>query len=159
VQVVGERSDEQLPDETEGYDLFHSSGTTGMPKGIERAHDFPPFGTRLVIDKRMHAAFGFDDSAAYLCPAPLDLLKLPEDERKRYDVSSLKVVVHAAAPCPPDVKEQMIEWFGPIMLEYYTGSEGASMTMISSAATSWLQAKLAGCSSPTAGPTSSCPAA
>jgi long-chain acyl-CoA synthetase len=52
------------------------------------------------------------------------LLKLPEDERRRYDVSSLECVVHAAAPCPIPVKQQMIEWWGPILREYYAGTEG-----------------------------------
>jgi long-chain acyl-CoA synthetase len=51
------------------------------------------------------------------------LLQLPEEVRKRYDLSSLDTVVHAAAPCPVDVKRQMIEWFGPVITEYYGGSE------------------------------------
>jgi long-chain acyl-CoA synthetase len=51
------------------------------------------------------------------------LLKLPEAVRRKYDLSSLKNVVHAAAPCPPDVKRAMIEWWGPIITEYYGGSE------------------------------------
>ncbi len=52
------------------------------------------------------------------------MLKLPEGVRKRYDVSSLQTVVHAAAPCPVAVKSQMIEWWGPIIHEYYAGTEG-----------------------------------
>jgi long-chain acyl-CoA synthetase len=52
------------------------------------------------------------------------MLKLPEEVRSRYDVSSLQCVVHAAAPCPVQVKEQIIEWFGPIVHEYYAGTEG-----------------------------------
>jgi acyl-CoA synthetase (AMP-forming)/AMP-acid ligase II len=52
------------------------------------------------------------------------LLKLPEEVRRRYDVSSLHAVVHAAAPCPVEVKAQMIDWFGPIIHEYYAGTEG-----------------------------------
>jgi long-chain acyl-CoA synthetase len=52
------------------------------------------------------------------------MLKLPAEVRERYDVSSLQCVVHAAAPCPVPVKEQMIEWFGPIIHEYYAGTEG-----------------------------------
>jgi long-chain acyl-CoA synthetase len=51
------------------------------------------------------------------------LLKLPEAVRRKYDVSSLQHVVHAAAPCPPDVKKRMIEWWGPIIHEYYGGTE------------------------------------
>jgi long-chain acyl-CoA synthetase len=52
------------------------------------------------------------------------MLKLPAAERNAHDLSSLKMVVHAAAPCPVDVKRQMIEWWGPIVNEYYAGSEG-----------------------------------
>ena len=52
------------------------------------------------------------------------MLKLPEDVRTRYDVSSLQVAVHAAAPCPVTVKHQMIDWWGPVIHEYYAGTEG-----------------------------------
>jgi long-chain acyl-CoA synthetase len=51
------------------------------------------------------------------------LLKLPAEVRRRYDLSSLAFVTHAAAPCPPDVKRQMIEWWGPVINEYYGGTE------------------------------------
>ena len=52
------------------------------------------------------------------------MLKLPDEVRAKYDVSSLQCVIHAAAPCPIPVKRQMIEWFGPIIHEYYAGTEG-----------------------------------
>jgi acyl-CoA synthetase (AMP-forming)/AMP-acid ligase II len=52
------------------------------------------------------------------------MLKLPVEERSRYDLSSLETVVHAAAPCPVEVKQQMFDWWGPIIYEYYAGSEG-----------------------------------
>lgn len=51
------------------------------------------------------------------------MLKLPRAERKRFDTSSMKLALHAAAPCPVAVKERMIEWWGPIIYEYYAGSE------------------------------------
>jgi len=51
------------------------------------------------------------------------LLKLPDEAKNSYDLSSLKFVVHAAAPCPPDVKRRMIEWWGPVINEYYGSSE------------------------------------
>ncbi|HMC38998.1 MAG TPA: acyl-CoA synthetase [Acidimicrobiales bacterium] len=52
------------------------------------------------------------------------MLKLPPEVRGRYDVSSLECVLHAAAPCPVDVKHQMMDWFGPVIHEYYGGTEG-----------------------------------
>jgi acyl-CoA synthetase (AMP-forming)/AMP-acid ligase II len=52
------------------------------------------------------------------------MLKLTEEERRAHDLSSLQMVVHAAAPCPVEVKRQMLEWWGPIIHEYYAGSEG-----------------------------------
>jgi long-chain acyl-CoA synthetase len=58
------------------------------------------------------------------------MLKLPEADRRAFDVSSLQAVVHAAAPCPVEVKQQMIDWLGPVLWEYYAGSEGNGMTMI-----------------------------
>jgi acyl-CoA synthetase (AMP-forming)/AMP-acid ligase II len=60
------------------------------------------------------------------------LLKLPDEARQRYDISSLKSVVHAAAPCPVDVKAAMIDWWGPILLEYYGGTEGNGITIVNS---------------------------
>ena len=56
------------------------------------------------------------------------MLKLPEEERTRFDLSSLEIAVHAAAPCPVQVKEQMIEWWGPIIHEYYGATEGLGFT-------------------------------
>lgn len=56
------------------------------------------------------------------------MLKLPDEVRNKYDVSSLEVAIHAAAPCPPQVKEQMIEWWGPIIHEYYGATEGLGFT-------------------------------
>jgi long-chain acyl-CoA synthetase len=64
------------------------------------------------------------------------LLRLPEDVRTRYDVSSLQVVVHSAAPCPVAIKRQMIEWWGPIIHEYYSGTEDIGSTFIT--AQEWL---------------------
>jgi acyl-CoA synthetase (AMP-forming)/AMP-acid ligase II len=60
------------------------------------------------------------------------LLRLPDDERLGPDLSSHEVAIHAAAPCPVTVKQQMIEWWGPILYEYYAGTEGNGSTMITS---------------------------
>lgn len=58
------------------------------------------------------------------------MLKLPEKVRRAYDVSTLRCVLHAAAPCPVDVKHRMMDWFGPIIHEYYGGTEGFAGTTI-----------------------------
>ncbi|HEY6130402.1 MAG TPA: AMP-binding protein, partial [Halioglobus sp.] len=65
------------------------------------------------------------------------MLKLPTAVRERYDVSSLKVAIHSAAPCPVDTKRAMIDWWGPILEEIYGGTENAGSTLISSA--EWLR--------------------
>ena len=64
------------------------------------------------------------------------MLKLPAEVRARYDVSSLTCAIHAAAPCPVPIKHQMIQWWGPIIWEYYAGTEGNGMTMVD--ARTWL---------------------
>lgn len=58
------------------------------------------------------------------------MLKLPKEVRSRYDVASLQLAIHAAAPCPVDVKRSMIEWWGPILLEYYSSTELNGMTTV-----------------------------
>jgi long-chain acyl-CoA synthetase len=57
------------------------------------------------------------------------LLRLPEEVRRRYDVSSLEFVVHGAAPCPPAVKRAMIDWWGPVINEYYGSTETSLITV------------------------------
>jgi long-chain acyl-CoA synthetase len=166
--------------EVEGSTVFYSSGTTGRPKGIRRAAEFPPFGTGLALDQVMNLVYGFGPDSVYLCPGPLyhaaplgfsmgthrnggtvvlmdrfdpagclraiearqvthvqfvpthfvRLLRLPEAERRGFDLGTLQRVIHAAAPCPAEVKQQMIDWLGPVIWEYYAGSEGNGMTVI-----------------------------
>jgi long-chain acyl-CoA synthetase len=65
------------------------------------------------------------------------LMKLAPEVRDRYDLSSLECVVHAAAPCPVEIKHQVIEWLGPIVHEYFAATEGNGMTFISAA--DWLE--------------------
>jgi long-chain acyl-CoA synthetase len=65
------------------------------------------------------------------------LLRLPEAVRTKYDVSSLECIVHAAAPCPVPIKQAMIEWLGPIIVEYYAATEGHGLTFVNSA--DWLE--------------------
>jgi long-chain acyl-CoA synthetase len=100
-------------------------------------------GTAMVMEKfdpveYLHLIERYRVTHSQLVPTMfVRMLKLPEAERRRYDLSSLRVAVHAAAPCPIQVKEQMIEWWGPVLHEYYAGTEGNGFTAITSA--EWLQ--------------------
>jgi long-chain acyl-CoA synthetase len=60
------------------------------------------------------------------------LMKLPAHTRSKYDISSLRHVIHAAAPCPPDVKRAMIEWWGPVIYEFYGSTESGAVTFANS---------------------------
>jgi acyl-CoA synthetase (AMP-forming)/AMP-acid ligase II len=170
-----------VEDQSEGYYMFYSSGTTGRPKGILPTMMDAPFGTGLTLDHQMGAGFGFGPGATYLNTGPLyhaapvgwsmgtvrngatavfmsrfdpeltlkviqdqqvthaqfvptmfvRMLKLPEEVRASYDLSSLQLAIHAAAPCPVPVKEAMIEWLGPKIIEYYAGSESNCFFVIS----------------------------
>ena len=170
-----------LPERQIGRDMLYSSGTTGLPKGIRRpllAAD-----TRDKPEPEVEAwrrAFGFDEHAVYLSPAPLyhaaplryvmrtieaggtaivmkkfdaltalqvidqhhvthsqwvptmfvRMLELPRAVRERYDLRSMRVAIHAAAPCPIHVKQALLDWWGDIVFEYYAGSEGVGITAI-----------------------------
>ncbi|WP_088625421.1 acyl-CoA synthetase [Oceanicola sp. 22II-s10i] len=65
------------------------------------------------------------------------LLRLPPEVRSKYDLSTLSMAIHAAAPCPHDVKRAMIDWWGPVIEEYYAGSEGNGQCNLTSA--EWLE--------------------
>ena len=64
------------------------------------------------------------------------MLKLPEEVRAKYDMSSMQLAIHAAAPCPVEIKQQMIDWWGEVIVEYYAASEGVGITIIDSS--NWL---------------------
>jgi len=70
---------------------------------------------------------------AHLVPIMFQrLLALPAEVKAKYDLSSLRYIIHGAAPCPPEVKKAMIDWLGPILNEYYAGSEGGAGFVITS---------------------------
>ncbi|WP_319455955.1 MULTISPECIES: acyl-CoA synthetase [unclassified Mycobacterium] len=94
-------------------------------------------GTVVVMDRfdaetSLAAIQQYQVTALQMVPTMfVRLLQLPEEARAAYDTSSLRLAVHAAAPCPPDVKDAMIEWWGPILTEYYGATEGHGITLIS----------------------------
>ncbi len=85
---------------------------------------FDPLDTLRAIEK-------FSVTHVQFVPTHLiRLLKMPEAQRRQFDLSSLRVVVHAAAPCPEQVKRAALEWLGLIVYEYYSGSEGSGFCAI-----------------------------
>jgi len=100
------------------------------------------FGHAVVLMERwtpelcLEAIQKYRVSTSHMVPTQFHrLLALPEDVRNRYDVTSTRCMVHAAAPCPVDVKQRMIEWWGPAICEYYAATEGGG-TLV--AAEEWM---------------------
>jgi long-chain acyl-CoA synthetase len=175
-----------ISDQSEGIEMFYSSGTTGVPKGVRKPLPETPFGVPHLGHREAMARYRMDEAMVYLSPAPLyhaaplgynlrtiraggmtvimekfdagealalieahrvthsqwvpthftRLLALPENVRNRHDLSSHSFAIHAAAPCPVPVKQAMIDWWGPIIHEYYGGSEGNGLTSLDTA--EWL---------------------
>jgi long-chain acyl-CoA synthetase len=86
---------------------------------------------RLIQDEQVNAAYAVPTHF-------VRLLKLPEEVRNAYDVSSLECVYHTAAPCPPAVKQAMIDWWGPVINELYGASEGGVGTGFVCTSEEWL---------------------
>ncbi|MBM3670914.1 MAG: AMP-binding protein [Actinobacteria bacterium] len=96
----------------------------GLP--VVMQHKFDAAGVLELIDRHRITNL-------HLVPTQMQrLLALPDDVRAAFDGSSLHAVWHGAAPCPPDVKQRMIEWWGPRIWEYYGSTEGAIISTISS---------------------------
>ncbi len=117
--------------------LYHAA-PVGFSTGVQR------LGATVVVMERFdpEATLRTIEAAAvthaqFVPTHFIRMLHLPDDVRARYDLSSLRCVIHAAAPCPVPTKRQMIEWLGPIVEEYYAGSEAFGVTLISSQ--EWLE--------------------
>jgi long-chain acyl-CoA synthetase len=135
--------------------LLHAVGLSGDSVYLSPAplyHTAPSFwsmsvqslgGTTVVMEKfdaeqALEAIQSYRVTHGQFVPAMfVRMLKLPEAVRNSYDLSSLQRVVHAAAPCPVDIKRKMIDWWGPIVDEYYAASEGVGASFIK--AEEWLQ--------------------
>jgi long-chain acyl-CoA synthetase len=119
--------------------LYHAA-PLGWSMGVQT------LGGTVVMMERFDAEQALADiekykvtSAQWVPTHFVRMLKLPAETRERYDMSSLKSVFHAAAPCPVPVKEQMIAWWGPIIGEYYAGTEGNGFCFITSE--EWMRKK------------------
>jgi long-chain acyl-CoA synthetase len=104
--------------------LYHSAPQAAVSFTIDRG------GTAIIMEtfdaeRYLQLVEKYKVTHSQLVPTMFSrILKLPDAVRQRYDISSLETAVHAAAPCPVPVKEQMIAWWGPIILEYYGMTEG-----------------------------------
>jgi long-chain acyl-CoA synthetase len=116
--------------------LYHSAPLAGVGGTIRRG------GAVVVMERFDEQRFlelveRYRVTHTQLVPTMFSrMLKLPEAVRRAYDLSSLEVAIHAAAPCPAPVKRAMIDWWGPILLEYYSATEAMGMTVCDSA--EWL---------------------
>ncbi|MGR3425149.1 MAG: AMP-binding protein [Sagittula sp.] len=183
--ALAAQPDTPVADETPGFLMMYSSGTTGAPKGIwrplpdpEAYREGPPTFARDLIQ-----IFDFAPETRYLSPAPLyhaaplrwslaitasggtayimdrfdadraldiletrgitmsqwvptmfrRMLALPAERRARFSAPAHVAAWHAAAPCPPSLKREMIDWWGPIIHEYYSGSESVGLTLLDTA--------------------------
>ncbi|MGH8764363.1 MAG: AMP-binding protein [Burkholderiales bacterium] len=116
--------------------LYHSAPQAAVSLTIRNG------GTAVIMEKFDPETYlsligKYKVSHSQLVPTMFSrLLKLPKEIRTRYDLSSLEIAIHAAAPCPVQVKEEMIAWWGPIIHEYYGATEGLGFTACDSA--EWL---------------------
>jgi long-chain acyl-CoA synthetase len=97
------------------------------------------FGDLVVVHERFDAARLLADierhklNRLYLVPTHfVRLLRLPEEVKRRHDLSSVEFVASTGSPCPPEVKKQMIDWWGPVINESYASSEAGFITLLSS---------------------------
>jgi long-chain acyl-CoA synthetase len=106
---------------------MHHGGCQGFYLGALHVGQALAIHAKFDAEQTLAAIERHRVTTAYMVPTQfVRLLRLPPETRARYDVSSLKVVVHAAAPCSLEVKQQMMEWWGPVIWETYGGMEGAA---------------------------------
>ncbi|HTJ42376.1 MAG TPA: acyl-CoA synthetase [Kofleriaceae bacterium] len=107
-----------------GAPLYHTAVLNFATNHLHLGH------TLVLVDKwepenMLQAIAKYRVTSSHMVPTQFNrLLKLPDDVRARYDVSSLSHVIHSAAPCPVDTKKKMLAWWGPCIYEYYAASEG-----------------------------------
>jgi long-chain acyl-CoA synthetase len=106
---------------------MHHGGCQGFYLGALNVGQALAILGRFDPERTLQAIQRHRVTTAYMVPTQfVRLLRLPDEVKDRYDVSSLEVVVHSAAPCPLEVKRQMMDWWGPVIWETYGGIEGAA---------------------------------
>jgi long-chain acyl-CoA synthetase len=103
--------------------LYHAAPLEAVRNALEMGHAVVLMGSWDAADM-LNAIERFRVTTAFMTPTMfVRLLQLPAEERERRSVRSLRFVVHGGAPCPPDVKRRMVEWWGPILWEAYGATE------------------------------------
>lgn len=127
----------------DGSDIFHSPAPLYHSAPFRWTIAILRSGGSIVLSKRFYPEQSLALIARYGVTVSqwvpthfIRLLKLPASVREVHDLSSIRIVMHAAAPCPVPVKQAMIDWLGPVVHEYYGSTEQAALTMIDSAG--WL---------------------
>ncbi len=106
--------------------LAFTMGTQGLGGTVVMMEKFDPIESLRFIEK-------YKVTHSQWVPTMfIRMLKEPEADRTQFDLSSHKVAIHAAAPCPVEIKRKMIDWWGPVLWEYYAGTEGNGSTIINS---------------------------
>lgn len=115
-----------------GGPLYHASPNAFARQGLAMA-DILVMSSRFDPEDLLRQIDRYRLTTLVMVPTFfVRLLKLSEEVRRRYDVSSLELVLHTGAPCPPDVKRAMIAWWGPVLVETYGGSETGIATVCTS---------------------------
>jgi long-chain acyl-CoA synthetase len=117
--------------------LYHSAPNASLRQSLALA-DLIALASRFDPEQLLAAIDKFKLTTLVMVPTMfVRLLQLPEAVRRKYDVSSIEVVAHNGAPCPPDVKRAMIDWWGPVLVETYGGTESGVLTVCTSQ--DWLE--------------------
>lgn len=115
-----------------GGPLYHASPNAFARQGLAMA-DVLVLSSRFDPEELLRQIDRYRLTTLVMVPTFfVRLLKLPEQVRRQYDVSSLELVLHTGAPCPPEVKRAMIAWWGPVLVETYGGSETGIATVCTS---------------------------
>ncbi|HET9730784.1 MAG TPA: AMP-binding protein, partial [Acidimicrobiia bacterium] len=103
---------------------YHTAVTTFAGNSLHMKHTVVCM-DRWDAEETLRLIERYRCSHTHMVPTQfIRMLQLPDDVKRRYDVSSMKWAIHAAAPCPVDTKRKMLEWWGPVIWEYYAATEG-----------------------------------